>query len=75
MHPVQYRYAGRVQNECLCINNLTKMNTLHKGTTLYIMPHVLKVSECFENELEAITFDLSIAEDMKTLLSGIDILP
>ena len=23
--PCAYRYAGRVQNECLCINNLTKM--------------------------------------------------
>ena len=53
------------ENGALLPSSLTADNTLHKGTTLYIMPYALNVAEQYEDESETKTFDLSKTEDIR----------
>ena len=53
------------EDGALVPSSLTELNTLHKGTTLYIMPYTLSVREYYEGGLEAVTFDLSEDEKIR----------
>ena len=59
LSPMRYEKTRWDENGTVEEESLTALNTLHKGSTLYIEPYLLTIQEAFEDGCEAKTFEIS----------------